>query len=97
MCLQQMLIVFNFLTALCGQMVEFGIWTLLLPQGVKIRLIFTLQAVVSEMQTNFENCLFGHETWNLKKFKKLYRDCGSTYTKESNLNLLSLNGKRFPS
>ncbi len=24
MCLQQMLIVFNFLTALCGQMVEFG-------------------------------------------------------------------------
>ncbi len=24
MCLQQMLIVFNILTALCGQMVEFG-------------------------------------------------------------------------
>ncbi len=31
------------------------IWTLFLPQGVEIELIFALQAAVSEIRADFEN------------------------------------------
>ncbi len=37
-------------------------YTLFLPQVVKIELIFTLRAAVSDTQTNFKIAIFGHET-----------------------------------
>ena len=42
---------------------------LFLPIGVEIELIFALQAAVSEIRADFQNChiFCGHETWNLKQ------------------------------
>ncbi len=39
------------------------------PRGSKLSLFFALRAVVSEIKwsNNFENTIFEHETWNLKK------------------------------
>ncbi len=37
--------------------------TLFLPQGVKSERIFTLRAVVSEIQTDFQNCLISAWNW----------------------------------
>ncbi len=41
--------------------------TLSLPHGVEIELIFVLWAAVSEIRADFQNCIFGHETWLLAK------------------------------
>ncbi len=49
------------------------IWSLFLPQGVEIELIFALQAAVSKIRANFLTCHIW--AWNLasgQKFQKLH-------------------------
>ena len=46
-------------------------WTLFLPHGLEIELIFAPHAAVFEIQANFQNSIFGHKIWNLKTGPKV--------------------------
>ncbi len=51
--------------------------TLFLPQGFEIELIFALWAAVSEIQTDFQIAIFGHETWSftISKIRPFFKIC----------------------
>ncbi len=72
------------------------LWTLFLPQGVEIKLIFALWVAVSEIQPDFENCHIWR--WNLE-IEKSARSCiwSLFYPRRSKLSLFSLYRQRFPS
>ncbi len=67
----------------------------LLPQGVEIKLIFTLRAAVSEIWADFQNChiwawnlVIGRSSWSCTKL--------SFYPRGSKLSLFLLYGQPFP-
>ena len=71
------------------------IWTLFLPQGVKIELIFALRAAVSEIRADFQNWRIW--AWNLE-FEKSTRSCIGTIVLPQGveIELILLYGQRFP-
>ena len=72
-------------------------YTVFLRQGIKIELIFTLQAASSEIRANFQNCYI--RAWNLAfgqspEVAHIY--ALRFYPRGSNLSLFFLCGKWFP-
>ncbi len=53
-----------------GQSARSCIYTLFLPQGVEIGVIFALRAVIFDIAPIFKIAIFGHETWPLAKEPK---------------------------
>ena len=59
--------IFGHETWLLAKLPAVALYTLFLPQGVEIELIFAPQAVVSEIRSNFQNCHIWAETWQMAK------------------------------
>ncbi len=59
--------IFGHATCPLAKVPEVAHFTPFLFQWVKIELIFTLQAAVSDIRADFKIALFGHEIWPLSK------------------------------
>ncbi len=70
-------------------------YTLFLPPGVEIELIFTLRVAVSEILAVFNIAIFGHETWLMAKVPEVANMLLSFYPSTSKLGLFLLYQQPF--